>query len=134
MTGDPARVANGLVLLDSVIIIDHLNGSNDATTYLATVAERSLLSPITRAEVLAGVEPPDDEAVRQLLDRFHCVSIDPRIADLAAELRRTWKWRLPDAFQAAVALSVGGQLATRNTRDFNPSIHRFVIVPYTSAP
>lgn len=26
--------------------------------------------------------------------------------------------------------SVGGQLATRNTRDFDPSTHHFVVVPY----
>lgn len=130
MTGESAAPGDGLILLDSVIVIDHLNGIDAATAYLAAVAERSLLSPITRAEVLTGVEPPNDEIVRQLLDRFHCVAIDVRIADLAAELRRTWKWRLPDAFQAASAISVGGQLATRNTRDFDPSIHGFVVVPY----
>lgn len=130
MTGELAIAGDGLVLLDSVIVIDHLNDIAPATAYLASVAERSLLSAITRAEVMTGVTHPNHERVRQLLDGFHCISIDVRIADLAAELRRTWKWRLPDALQAAAAIFVGAQLATRNTRDFDPSIHRFVVVPY----
>ncbi|MEO8082183.1 MAG: PIN domain-containing protein [Ardenticatenales bacterium] len=130
MTGEAAIAGEQLVLLDSVIIIDHLNDIASATTYLTSVSDRSLLSAITRAEVMTGVARPNFERVRQLLDNFHCIAIDVRIADLAAELRRTWKWRLPDALQAAAAISVGGQLATRNTRDFDPSIHPFVVVPY----
>ena len=134
MAGEAVAAGDGLIVLDSVIVIDHLNGIVPATDYIAQVAERALISAITRAEVLTGVEPPHDDLVRQLLNRFHCLPIDVRVADLAAELRRTWKWRIPDALQAAAAIAVGGQLATRNTRDFDPARHPFVVVPYMLTP
>jgi predicted nucleic acid-binding protein len=41
-----------LFLLDSVILIDHLNQCPQATQYLETVEQRAVISVITRAEVL----------------------------------------------------------------------------------
>jgi predicted nucleic acid-binding protein len=57
------------VLLDSVILIDHLNGVGAATRYLQSLKEVSI-SVITRAEVLAGLAPRDVTAVKALLDRY----------------------------------------------------------------
>jgi hypothetical protein len=119
------------VLLDSVVVIDHLNGIEPATAYLREVAERAAISAITRAEVLSGVDPDGWRAIRRLLDRFRLVPIDAPVADRAAGLRHRHRWRLPDALQAAVALEHGLRLATRNTRDFKPDQHDFVVVPYT---
>jgi len=118
------------VLLDSVILIDHLNAISAATRYLGSLEEASI-SVISRAEVLAGVAPPGVAAVTEWLDRYRTFSIDRQTADLAASLRRQFKWKLPDAIQAAVAQQYGLKLATRNTRDFPPHRHRFVLVPYT---
>jgi predicted nucleic acid-binding protein len=117
------------VLLDSVILIDHLNGIRAATNYLAT-QEGGAVSVITRAEVLAGVVSGGQDAVTRLLDSYPTLSLDREAADQAAELRRKYRWRLPDAFQAALAAIHGLKLATRNTRDFPPARHGFVIVPY----
>jgi hypothetical protein len=117
------------VLLDSVILIDHLNGVAAATRYLESL-EEARISVITRAEVLAGLTISAVPAVMQWLDRYPTFAIDRRTADLAAELRRQFKWKLPDAFQAAVAQQQGLKLATRNTKDFSPQKHRFVVVPY----
>ena len=39
--------------------------------------------------------------------------------------------KLPDAFQAALALHHKIQLTTRNTKDFDRRKHKFVEVPYT---
>ena len=116
------------VLLDSVILIDHLNGITAATRYLESLADASI-SVITRAEVLAGLTP--SPAVHEWLDRYETLGIDRRTADLAAGLRRKHKWKLPDAFQAALAEQRGMKLATRNTKDFPPERHRFVVVPYS---
>jgi predicted nucleic acid-binding protein len=128
-------VASGeRVLLDSVILIDHFNGIEEATRYIEGVASRASISAITRAEVLAGFEGPAVPAARALLQRFRLLVIDGAVADLAAELRRTQRWKLPDAVQAAVACHHGLVLATRNTRDFSPARHAFVRVPYTVAP
>jgi len=126
--GGPLRL-----LLDSVILIDHFNGRPEATRYLASVAGEAALSVITRAEVLTGFDPEDPSTVSaagSLLDRFPTLGIDLPVADLAARLRREQRWKMPDAFQAALAQYHGLILATRNTRDFPPDRHRFVVVPY----
>lgn len=117
-------------LLDSVIVIDHLNGLPPATEYLRSVADTAFVSVITRAEVLTGLAPDDVPLGRELLDTFGLLPIDREIADLAAELRRSHRWRLPDAFQAATARTHGLVLATRNVKDFSPRRFDFVRVPY----
>jgi len=118
------------VLLDSVILIDHLNGIAAATRYLGSLTE-ACISVITRTEVLAGIPPSALSTVKEWLDRYPTLAIDRQTADLAADLRRRNKWKLPDAFQAAVATQHGLKLATRNTKDFPPQRHPFVVVPYT---
>ena len=117
-------------LIDSVILIDHFNGRPEATRCLARIGPESALSVITRAEVLAGFEPPEAVAAMGLLDRFPTLVIDPPVADLAARLRREQRWKMPDALQAALARYHSLELVTRNTRDFPPDRHGFVRVPY----
>jgi predicted nucleic acid-binding protein len=118
------------VLLDSVIVIDHLNGIEKATAYLRLLGERGHVSAITRAEVLSGFDSSTASPVRMLLEQFPFVAIDAPVADLAAELRRKFRWRLPDALQAGAATHHGLKLATRNTKDFSPKRFGFVVVPY----
>ena len=59
------------------------------------------------------------------------LGIDTEVADLAAALRRANRWKLPDAFQAALARRHGLKLATRNVRDFPPERFDFVEAPYS---
>lgn len=117
-------------LLDSVILIDHFNGIGDATAYLARMKGRLAVSVITRAEVLTGFSRETEPLALRLLDRFATLDIGPAATDLAARLRRETGWKLPDAFQAALATQHGLRLATRNTRDFPPERFSFVEVPY----
>ena len=88
------------------------------------------VSAITCCEVLAGARPEAKATVAALLDTFGFLPIDRAVADLAAELRQQHRWKLPDAIQAATAKHHGLRLATRNTRDFKPAEHAFVLVPY----
>ena len=118
------------LLLDSVILIDHFNGRQEATRYLARFGPQAALSVITRAEVLAGFDAAGMAAATGLLDRFPTLGIDRPVADLAARLRREHRWKMPDAFQAALASYHSLTLVTRNTRDFPPDRHAFVVVPY----
>lgn len=118
------------ILLDSVILIDHFNSIAEATVYLGQVREEASISVITRAEVLTGFDAPDREQAIALLDRFPLLDITKPIADLAADLRREQGWKLPDAFQAALAKHHQLRFATRNTKDFPPERYEFVIVPY----
>lgn len=117
-----------------MILIDHFNGRQEATRYLLRVAGESAISVITRAEVLTGFDPAEAGPAIVLLDRFPLLAIDKSVADLAARLRREHRWRMPDALQAALAHHHGLELATRNTRDFPPEAHDFVIVPYLLTP
>jgi predicted nucleic acid-binding protein len=119
------------LLLDSVILIDHFNQVDAATSYLKDVRGLSAVSVVTRAEVLTGFSKPELSGVLELLDWFPTLPIDRPVADLAAALRRLHGWKLPDAFQAALARHHRLKLATRNLRDFSPSRFEFVIVPYS---
>ena len=117
-------------LLDSVILIDHFNGVAAATAFLGRHGADSAVSVITRAEVLAGF---DDDAVSlaiRLLDAFPTLPMTVEIADEAARLRRSVRWKLPDAIQAALARMHGLTLVTRNTRDFQPGGDPEVLIPY----
>lgn len=117
-------------LLDSVIFIDHLNGRDEATAFINAQLENIAISVITRAEVLAGVPDEHVGAVSAALDQFTTLDITRPVADRAAALRKRHKWKLPDAFQAALAETHALKLVTRNTKDFDPKRHRFVVVPY----
>ena len=119
------------VLLDSVIVIDHFNGVQAASAYLARTSGSAAVSVITRAEVLAGFGPQEIGLATALLDKFPTFGIDRQVADLAGRLRREMRWKMPDAFQAALAHYHGLRLATRNVRDFPPARHAFVEVPYS---
>ena len=118
-------------LLDSVIIIDHLNDLEVATHFILNLdPKKTAISVITRAEILVGIEPSDEHLIKVFLDQYHLFNIDESVADLASTLRRKYRWKLPDAFQAALCLHHNLKLSTRNTRDFDPAIHNFVEIPY----
>jgi predicted nucleic acid-binding protein len=117
-------------LLDSVIVIDHLNGQPAATRFLFDHATQCAISVITRAEVLAGCDDRSEALVIPLLDQFPILPLSVEIADLAARLRRSERWKLPDAIQAAVAIGHELTLVTRNTRDFKPGDQPEVLIPY----
>jgi len=118
-------------LLDSVILIDHLNRITAATDYISGLkTQATSISVITRAEILTGTDDSKKSIVKSLLDQFSTLNIDILIADKAAELRREYNWKLPDAFQAALAIHHKIKLVTRNTKDFNPAKHLFVEIPY----
>lgn len=118
------------VLLDSVILIDHLNNVPMAAEYLRTVAGMAVISVVTRAEVLAGFEEGSEATGLRLLDLFPVLPLTADVADEAARMRRRHRLRLPDAFQAALAVRHGLELATRNERDFFPERFPFVTIPY----
>lgn len=118
-------------LLDSVILIDHFNGIEQATAYVDGLGEEACISVVTRAEVLVGFSKGETlRRARSVLDALPLLSIVRSDADKAARLRRRYGWKLPDAFQAALAQRHGLTLATRNTRDFDPDVHAFVDIPY----
>lgn len=117
-------------LLDSVIAIDHFNGIEPATTFLKEQGSECALSAITRAEVLTGFDTETEPLALELLDLFPTLPLTAETTDLAARLRRTERLKLPDAFQAAIALQHDLTLVTRNTRDFQSGGKPAVLIPY----
>ncbi|MBI4398311.1 MAG: PIN domain-containing protein [Candidatus Omnitrophica bacterium] len=118
-------------LLDSVILIDYLNFVPEATKWILSLnKEEAVISPVTRAEVLAGIKI-NKERFTSFLDQFECVDIDATDGNRAAELRQQYRWKLPDALQAACALNRNLKLATRNTKEFQEKTHPFVLIPYS---
>ena len=118
--------------IDSVIIIDHLNGIDKATHFILNIDPRqTAISVITRAEILTGIHEDEPAGIIHLLDQYKLLIIDKSIADFAANLRRKYGWKLPDAFQAALAQHHKVKLSTRNTKDFQPRKHDFVEIPYS---
>jgi len=118
-------------LLDSVIIIDHLNNVTQATEFLLALdPEKTAISVISYAEILTGLNEDGERKARPLLCSFEMLEINAAVAEKAATLRRKYGWKLPDAFQVAIAVLHDVKLCTRNTKDFNPKKHSFVEIPY----
>jgi len=118
-------------LLDSVILIDHFNGLPQATQFISGLnPEATAISVITLAEILVGFDKETGKKARALIDQYALLAIDGPIAEKAASLRRRFGLKLPDAFQAALAIQYNLRLTTRNTRDFDPGKYPFVEIPY----
>ena len=118
-------------LLDSVILIDHLNSVPQATEFLLAIdPEQAAISVISYAEILTGLDEEGERQAKPFLSSFEMLAIDAAVAEKAAALRRQYGWKLPDAFQAAIAVLYDVKLSTRNTKDFNPQKHHFVEIPY----
>jgi predicted nucleic acid-binding protein len=117
-------------LLDSVVLIDHFNGIEAATEFLEEHGGACAISVITRAEVLAGFDESGARLALELLNLFVTFPVTVEVADTAAALRRSQRWKLPDALQAAIAKHHELVLVTRNTRDFQAGGTPEVWVPY----
>jgi predicted nucleic acid-binding protein len=118
-------------LLDSVILIDHLNNIPQAMDFLLALNPgKTAISVISYAEILTGLDEDGERKAIPLLHSFEMLEIDAAVAKKAAMLRRQHGWKLPDAFQAAMAITHGIILCTRNIKDFNPQKHPFVEIPY----
>jgi len=115
-------------LFDTNILIDYLNGVDDAKTELARY-ERPAISVISWIEVLAGTKTDVEAETRKFLAIFERVELNEAIADRAVALRRSAKMRVPDAIILATARVENLVLVTRNTKDF-PAHEPGIRIPY----
>lgn len=115
-------------LLDTNILIDYLNGIEQAKTELDRYPDKAI-SLITWMEVMVGATPETEGVTRGFLSGFVNLPIDEQISDVAVALRKQHKIKLPDAIVWATAQVNRRILVTRNTKDFShdePGVH----VPY----
>ena len=117
-------------LIDSTILIDHLNGIAPATEWLNKLnTGDAVISAVTRAEVLVKAADRWEEVMR-FLEEFSCLPISSEESDIAAGLRNLYKIKLPDAFQAALAKNEDIVLVTRDATDFKKIQNLEVKIPY----
>jgi predicted nucleic acid-binding protein len=107
-------------LVDSNIIIYHLNGNKIATAFLRENHTVCAISQITYIEVLS-FEFTDDQFinVKELLDSFLLIDITKNISMQCIQNRKIKKIKTPDNIISSTAQINDLILVTRNTRDFN---------------
>jgi len=115
-------------LFDTNILIDYLNGIEQAEAELSKYANKAI-SIITWMEIVTGTELKELDAVKEWLLEFNVKTIDSKIAERAATIRREKRIRLPDAIIWATAQVDSMLLVSRNTKDF-PESEVGIWVPY----
>lgn len=83
-------------------------------------------------EVLSWPGHSDEsvEMTTAFLEVFDEIAIDAEIKDIAIEIRRKYRLKLPDAIIAATALHLGLSLITLNVKDFTDIPELRLINPF----
>ena len=119
-------------LLDSTVIIDLLLNRSEAVDWFNQVNAKELaVCPINYAEVLSGCSLQVDwNNALDLLNSMKMLTIEVEDYITAARMRQIYRFKLPDALLASLVQKHDLMLLTRNTKDFNPAVHKFVKIPY----
>jgi len=106
-------------LVDSNIIIYHLNNESIATKFLSQNYQEIAISQITYVEVLSFPFSTEQEIeVKILLSKFKILDVDQAISNQAVENRKIKKIKLPDNLIASTAMINSLIIVTRNVKDF----------------
>ena len=113
----------GTILLDTDILVDFLRGYNKAEAFIATQADRIILSAIVVAELYAGVKgEAEREALDALVSLFRIVPVDVEIAKAGGLYKRDYGKShgvgLADAILAATAEAWKAELKTLNIKHY----------------
>ena len=114
------------ILLDTSVMLDHLNGRGGRTAFLDSLIEAGnllALSPVSITEVYAGLRPGEEDATKEFVDSLEFIPVTAEVARLAGLLRRDWRKRgqtlsYSDVTIAAVAIHNGLPLLTDNRKHF----------------
>lgn len=114
-----------IVLFDTCIFIDMLNGVHQATVELSTY-DHPAISVISYMELRAGqsTRPHEEPILDAVLAEFEILQLDQQIIEQAIEIRGNSlvagpSVKLPDAIIGATARAYGIPVITRNSKDFN---------------
>lgn len=126
-------MAEARLLIDTDVMIEYLRGTQEAITFLESLADRPATSVICAAELFVGARDDDEwETIETFLLAFDELPVDAETARVGAGYRRTYRAShntgLADALVAATAVRHGLQLATFNARHY-PMIEN-LLVPY----
>ena len=108
-------------LLDSNIIIYHLNNNNIVKKFLFENINFCSISIVTYIEVLSfDFQSSNNENIaKDLLNSFNVIDANQNIASQAIRNRNFKKIKLPDNIIASTAQVNNLILVTRNIKDFN---------------
>ena len=114
---------DGVVLLDTSILIDFLRGRAKAVRFIESLSVPPISSEICRVELLQGLRPGEQDAAEALEAAIEWVPVVEPIAVLAGELGRRWRPShsgigAADLVIAATAQLTNSALATLNARHF----------------
>src|SRR5580704_4683131 len=115
-----------VILLDSSVIFDHLNGRLGRTEFLEQLLEQGHIfacCPVNLTEVYAGLRAGEEDRTEAFLDSLEFLPVTPEIARRAGLLRRDWHKKgqtlsYTDVTIAAVAASNEVPLLTDNRKHF----------------
>ncbi len=82
-------------LFDTNILIDYLNGVEQAKTELDRYSDKAI-SLITWMEVMVGATPETEAILRGFLSGFVNLAIEEPVCNLAVTLRKKHKIKLPE--------------------------------------
>ncbi len=106
-------------LVDSNIIIYHLNKNRIATDFLSKNYKQIAISQITYIEVLSfSFSQEEEDSVRELLSSFTILDINQNISNQAIENRKLKKIKIPDNLIVSTAIVHNLLLVTHNIKDF----------------
>src|SRR6056297_3098325 len=106
-------------LIDSIILIYHLNGDNLATDFIADNYSESIISRISFIEVLSfDLDKNQEKEILNWLLTFDILDTSEKIALQSIKNRRKCKIKTPDNLIAATAQVNNLILVTRNVKDF----------------
>lgn len=107
-------------LVDTNIIIYHLNGDAIAIDWLLSHRNKLAISVISKIEVLSHpIDGEKEPVVLSFLNQFDLIHLSDAIIEATIRLRRLRKIKTPDAIIAATALVHDLCICTRNTKDFS---------------
>jgi predicted nucleic acid-binding protein len=114
--------------LDTNAILYYLKDDPDTVSSLRKIFSGNVplyVSAITELELFAfsNLSATEEALIEQLLTTVAVISVDSRIARLAAFIRRQYRLKVPDSIIAATAMFTGSTLLTRNMRDFEKVPH-----------
>jgi tRNA(fMet)-specific endonuclease VapC len=126
-----------VVLLDSSVIFDHLNGRYGRTEFLEQLMEQGRVlacCSVNLTEVYAGLRPDEEDRTAAFLSSLEYLPVTPEIARKAGLLRREWRNKgqtlsYTDVTIAAVALTNEVPLLTDNRKHFPMPELRLIPLP-----
>lgn len=118
-------------LIDSNIIIYHLNKDDIASNFLLQNFQNSVISRVTFMEVLSfDFTQKAQDSIIEYLERFDIIDTNKEIAYQAIENRKIRKIKLPDNIIISTAQVNDLTLVTRNIKDFK-SLDVNVLNPFS---